>query len=117
MFLAVHLFRRLQDRSILFPVFTVPAAVKAASMAGVTGNISFLFDLVDNGITVTVEQNLKNFLTIAALFAFTPKLLARARKISTESGPERLFQGFFICPQASESYRQGVLCYHGNQTV
>ena len=45
-------------------------------MAGVTGNISFLFDLVDNGITVTVEQNLKNFLTIAALFAFTPKLLA-----------------------------------------
>ena len=87
-------------------------------MAGVTGNISFLFDLVDNGITVTVEQNLKNFLTIAALFAFTPKLLARARKISTESGPERLFQGLFIRPGKHQNRTvMGVLCYHGNQTV
>ena len=87
-------------------------------MAGVTGNISFLFDLVDNGITVTVEQNLKNFLTIAALFAFTPKLLARARKISTESGPECLFQGLFIRPGKHQNRTvMGVLCYHGNQTV
>ena len=87
-------------------------------MAGVTGNISFLFDLVDNGITVTVEQNLKNFLTIAALFAFTPKLLARARKISTESGPERLFQGFFIRPGKHQNRTvMRLLCYHGNQTV
>ena len=87
-------------------------------MAGVTGNISFLFDLVDNGITVTVEQNLKNFLTIAALFAFTPKLLARARKISTESGTECLFQGLFIRPGKHQNRTvMGVLCYHGNQTV
>ena len=44
-------------------------AVEAAPMAGVAGGAALLFDAVEDGVTVAVDQNFLDDLDVAAFFA------------------------------------------------
>lgn len=77
--MTVHRVRIAEDRSVFLPdaVF-IERPVEAALMPGVARGAAELPDLVNHGVTVTVELHREQLLNVAALLTLPPEAVTGA---------------------------------------
>ena len=72
-----------------------------------------LLDGEEDGIGVTIDADLEDFLSMAAFFAFSPKFPAAAAEVGSHTGLQRFLEGLLVHPGEHEDLSGGGILGDG----